>query len=110
MSLTESSPHEVAKIASTSAQQLAALPSVSRSHALDALHAALTTHKASILQANAKDIEAATKAAKDGKLSQSIVKRLDLNRPGKYEDMLQSILDVRDLEDPSKTKCYSALL
>lgn len=42
----------------------------------------------------------ATTASKDGSLSASLVKRLDLSRPGKYEDMLQGILDVRDLDDP----------
>ena len=30
----------------------------------------------------------------------SLVKRLDLSRPGKYDDMLQGILDVRQLDDP----------
>lgn len=42
----------------------------------------------------------ATTASKDGSLSASLVKRLDLSRPGKYEDMLSGILDVRDLPDP----------
>jgi len=44
----------------------------------------------------------ARKAAQDGELSLSIVSRLDLGKPGKWEDMLKGILDVRELEDPSK--------
>ena len=42
----------------------------------------------------------AKEASKDGKLSQSVLKRLDLSRPGKFDDMLQGILDVRNLPDP----------
>jgi glutamate-5-semialdehyde dehydrogenase len=42
----------------------------------------------------------AHQASANGELSQSVLKRLDLSRPGKYEDMLKGILDVRDLPDP----------
>ena len=42
----------------------------------------------------------AKQASHDGKLSQSVLKRLDLSRPGKFDDMLQGILDVRNLDDP----------
>ena len=42
----------------------------------------------------------AKQASHDGKLSQSVLKRLDLSRPGKFDDMLQGILDVRNLGDP----------
>ena len=45
-------------------------------------------------------MEFASQASKGGKMSSSLVKRLDLSRPGKYDDMLQGILDVRKLEDP----------
>ncbi|MCJ1483445.1 hypothetical protein MMC06_003612 [Schaereria dolodes] len=64
------------------------------------MHGALSSAKESILVANAKDLEAAKTAAEDGRLSQSVLKRLDLARKGKWEDMLQGILDVRELEDP----------
>lgn len=42
----------------------------------------------------------AKQASESGKLSQSVLKRLDLSRPGKFDDMLQGILDVRELDDP----------
>ena len=42
----------------------------------------------------------AKQASHDGKLSQSVLKRLDLARPRKFDDMLQGILDVRKLDDP----------
>ena len=62
--------------------------------------------KEDILAANAQDLELATKAAENGELSQSVLKRLDLGRKGKWEDMLQGILDVRDLVDPSEAAMH----
>ena len=102
MSLTDSSPLEIAKVASISSRSLAILPAQARNGALTAIHKALQEAKDTILAANARDLELATKAAEDGELSQSVLKRLDLGRKGKWEDMLQGILDVRELEDPGK--------
>ncbi|MCJ1468775.1 hypothetical protein MMC07_007405 [Pseudocyphellaria aurata] len=100
MSVTSSSPVEVAKAASISSQTLAILSSQARNDALTSIHQALAREKDTILAANARDVKLATKAAADGSLSQSVLKRLDLSRKGKWEDMLQGIVDVRDLEDP----------
>ena len=102
MSLTDSSPLEIAKVASISSRNLAILPTQARNDALTAIYKALQEAKDTILAANARDLELATKAAEDGELSQSVLKRLDLGRKGKWEDMLQGILDVRELEDPGK--------
>ncbi|KAL8710884.1 MAG: hypothetical protein Q9220_004689 [cf. Caloplaca sp. 1 TL-2023] len=100
MSLTDSSPAQIAKAAAVASRSLAVLPSSDRDDALTAIHHSLSQAKETILAANAKDLEIAGQAAADGQLSQSVLKRLDLGRPGKWEDMLQGILDVRDLEDP----------
>ncbi|KAI9848442.1 MAG: hypothetical protein M1837_000237 [Sclerophora amabilis] len=100
MSLTNSAPPEVAKAASISARRLAILPTQARNDALTAIHAALAAAKNDILKANARDLDLATKAAEEGQLSHSVLKRLDLGRSGKWEDMLRGILDVRELEDP----------
>ena len=102
MSLSNSSACEVAKAASVSSRSLATLPTEARNDALTAVHKALARSKEIILAANAKDLEFATKAAENGELSQSVLKRLDLGPKGKWDDMLQGILDVRDLEDPGK--------
>jgi len=104
MSLTESSAVEVARAASLASRRLATLSNTARNEALTALHAALLKNRDIILQANAKDVEAATHAAASGGLSQSVLKRLDLSRPGKYEDMLKGVLSVRDLDDPGGYK------
>ena len=103
MSLTDASPDDAAKAASRAALSLAILPEEARNHALDAIHNALKESQRDVLEANAVDLARASKAAEDGKLSQSLVKRLDLGRNGKYDDMLKGILDVRNLRDPSKT-------
>lgn len=100
-SLKASSPLEVAKAASVSSRSLAVLSAQARNDALTSIHQALAKAKDTIIAANTRDVQLAMKAAADGTLSQSILKRLDLSRKGKWEDMLQGILDVRDLEDPS---------
>ncbi|KAL9093541.1 MAG: hypothetical protein Q9165_003936 [Trypethelium subeluteriae] len=100
MSLTNASPIECAKAARVASRKLAILSTQERNNALTAIHNALAEAKESILMANKCDLVSATDASEKGELSQSILKRLDLGRPGKWEDMLQGILDVRRLEDP----------
>ena len=102
MSLTESSSLESAKAASLSSRTLATLSVEARNKALTDIHDALQREKDHILAANGRDVEAATAAAQEGSLSQAVLKRLDLRRPGKYDDMLKGILDVRKLEDPGR--------
>ena len=106
MSITNSTPIEVAKAASVASRTLAVLPTIARNKALTAIHDSLCAAKETILEANAGDVQEATKAAANGRLSQSVLGRLDLSRKGKWEDMLQGILSVRDLEDPSKKKVF----
>ncbi|AEO55916.1 hypothetical protein MYCTH_2300236 [Thermothelomyces thermophilus ATCC 42464] len=100
MSLTNASPADAAAAAKSASHVLATLSADARNEALTAIHAGLAAARDDILAANARDLESAKKAAADGKLSQSLVSRLDLGRKGKWEDMLQGILDVRDLDDP----------
>ncbi|KAF2088690.1 gamma-glutamyl phosphate reductase [Saccharata proteae CBS 121410] len=100
MSLTNADPMEAARAARLSSRKLAVLPARARNDALTAMHAALAKAQDDILAANARDLVAATQAAQSGELKESLIKRLDLGRKGKYEDMLQGILDVRELEDP----------
>ena len=103
MSLTNASPEEAARAAKQASRKLAVLSPKARNDALSAIHDALSSAKDKILQANATDLQAETKSAANGELNQSILKRLDLSRKGKWEDMLRGILDVRELEDPGTT-------
>lgn len=107
MSLTNGTPEEAARAARLASRKLAVLSTEDRNDALTAMHAALKEAKDEILEANACDLTAATTAAEHGELSRSLVKRLDLSKKGKYEDMLQGILDVRKLDDPSTFQHYT---
>jgi len=107
MSLTNALPADAAKAAKTASHTLAILPTSARNDALTAIHSALSQSKDDILAANARDLALARKAAEDGKLSLSIVSRLDLGKKGKWEDMLKGILDVRELEDPGMANLCS---
>lgn len=100
MSLTNASPEQAARAAKVSSRRLATLSTNARNAALDAIYDALANAREAILAANALDVELATKSAANGELSPSILKRLDLARKGKFDDMLQGIRDVRGLEDP----------
>ncbi|KAK3360295.1 glutamate-5-semialdehyde dehydrogenase [Lasiosphaeria hispida] len=100
MSLTNASPADAAQAAKSASHVLQTLPAATRNEALAAIHDGLAAARDDILAANARDLELARVAAADGRLSQSLVSRLDLGKKGKWEDMLKGILDVRDLEDP----------
>ncbi|KAL2758706.1 hypothetical protein ACRALDRAFT_1028906 [Sodiomyces alcalophilus JCM 7366] len=100
MSVTNASPAQAAQAAKSASHVLATLPASARNDALTAIHSILSSSRDSILAANAEDMELAKQAASDGELSSSLVSRLDLSKPGKYDDMLKGILDVRDLDDP----------
>lgn len=102
MSLTNASPEQAARAAKTSSRKLATLSVSARNAALDAIHDALANARETILAANAKDLEKAKASAENGELSPSILKRLDLGRKGKFDDMLQGIHGVRDLQDPGR--------
>ena len=103
MSLTNASPEQAARAAKISSRTLATLPTDARNAALDAIHDALASARDDILSANARDLELAQKSAADGELSHSILKRLDLSRKGKFDDMLEGIKNVRDLDDPGRS-------
>ncbi|KAK3327324.1 Aldehyde/histidinol dehydrogenase [Cercophora scortea] len=100
MSLTNASPLDAAQAAKSASHILATLPASARNDALTAIHTGLAAARDDILAANARDLELARAAAADGRLSQSLVSRLDLGKAGKWDDMLKGILDVRDLPDP----------
>ncbi|KAL8392832.1 hypothetical protein RB595_002859 [Gaeumannomyces hyphopodioides] len=100
MSLTNATAAEAAREAKAASHVLATLPAEARNDALTAMHDALAAARDDILAANARDMAQARRGAADGSLSPSLVSRLDLARPGKWEDMLKGVLDVRRLDDP----------
>ncbi|POY69904.1 putative Glutamate-5-semialdehyde dehydrogenase [Rhodotorula taiwanensis] len=79
--------------------------------ALIAVKDALTAAKQEILEANRKDIEAARDQVAAGSMSSSLLKRLDLESSAdKYDSMLQGILDVDSLPDPTGQVTYARTL
>ncbi|BGP25631.1 glutamate-5-semialdehyde dehydrogenase [Rhodotorula toruloides] len=71
------------------------LDSSERHTALPGLERALTNAKEEILEANRQDIKAAWEQVPAGKMSSSLLKRLDLQSSAdKYDSMLQGILDI----------------
>ena len=95
----ESQPRNMAAIAKEAAEAFAQLKTLSneeRSGALQKIHDGLKSAKSKVLESNKVDMENAQK----NNLSPSLIKRLDLSNSGKYDTMLQGILDVANLDDP----------
>lgn len=86
----------IAKEASEAFAQLKTLSNEERSGALQKIHDGLKIAKSKVLESNKVDME----NAKKNNLSPSLIKRLDLSNSGKYDTMLQGILDVANLADP----------
>ncbi|GAA6022083.1 hypothetical protein JCM11491_004746 [Sporobolomyces phaffii] len=106
-----SGAEQVARTAKESFDASQLLDSAERHKALIALKQALTTHKDEILTANRLDIEAAKEQVALGKMSSSLLKRLDLESSAdKYDSMLQGILDVDSLADPTGQVTYAKTL
>ncbi|KAJ3222413.1 hypothetical protein HDU78_011760 [Chytriomyces hyalinus] len=70
-----------------------------RNAALSLIHIALLENADKIQQENKADIEAATKLAESGALSQQLVKRLGLSG-SKFADMVQGVKDIEMMDDP----------
>lgn len=88
---------EVAHAARKAANSLKTATNDQRTAALKAIHDRLRDDKDKILEANRLDLELAESAD----LSPALIKRLDLTRPGKFDSMLQGVLDVAALDDPA---------
>ncbi|KAJ3412810.1 hypothetical protein HDV05_000216 [Chytridiales sp. JEL 0842] len=73
-----------------------------KSASLKAIHSTLQKNRDLILQANQKELDAARKEVAAGRMSEQLLKRLDLGAGGgKFEALLQGVLDVDKLEDPT---------
>ncbi|RPA81774.1 gamma-glutamyl phosphate reductase [Ascobolus immersus RN42] len=71
-----------------------------RNAALQHIFDSLVEQKAAILEANKKDVVDATVKVSKGELSGSLLSRLDLSSGMKYQQMLDSILEIKRMEDP----------
>ncbi|KAI5451806.1 glutamate-5-semialdehyde dehydrogenase [Naganishia albida] len=102
-----SSAEEIAKAARQAYEDSQLVDASERDLALRSIADHLASHRDEILAANAKDMEAANALLAEGKLSSSLVSRLDLTRPGKFDAMLQGIQEVVDLPIPTGRTTYA---
>ena len=89
---------DMARRARAAATHLAQTPSATKAKALQAAAAALRTSSAAILEANARDVAAATQNG----LSAAMIDRLRLD-PARLEAMAQGVAAVAQLDDPVGT-------
>jgi glutamate-5-semialdehyde dehydrogenase len=67
--------------------------------------------KDEILAANAQDVDAAKFEVADGKMDNSLLKRLDLkSNAGKFDDMIAGVEAVAALDDPNEEILDATLL
>ncbi|KAI9346415.1 glutamate-5-semialdehyde dehydrogenase [Zopfochytrium polystomum] len=94
---------DLARRARSASHALQSATAAQKSAALRSIHAALQAHSDTVLAANRLDLDAAAAEVATGKMSQSLLKRLDLGPAtgDKYQSLLQGVLDVEQLPDPT---------
>ncbi|KAG5647527.1 hypothetical protein DXG03_009464 [Asterophora parasitica] len=100
-------------IARTSKAAFEASQLISSSDRVEALHAIveeLKAKRAQVLAANKEDLEAAQIEVDAGRMSKSLLARLDLGSGDKWDSMLQGVLDVAALPDPTGAVTYATEL
>ena len=101
------SANEIAQAAKAAFEDSQLIPSAERVIALHHIREALQSNKAEILSANQEDLRAAQVEVDAGRMSDSLLKRLDLDKGDKWDSMLQGILDVAELSDPTGIVSYA---
>ena len=90
---------EKASIAKSAALKLANASTEEKDNALLRIAAAIDEDRDRILAANEKDLEAASKLTREGKMSKALLDRLKLDDV-KIDEIVTSVKDVAELEDP----------
>ncbi|KAF8967715.1 gamma-glutamyl phosphate reductase [Flammula alnicola] len=101
------SSEDIAKAAKAAFEESQLIPSSARITALEAIRKQLDLRKTEILAANVEDLKAAQAEVDAGRMSESLLKRLDLGKGDKWESMLQGITDVASLPDPTGIVTYA---
>ncbi|KAG6333524.1 hypothetical protein ID866_5560 [Astraeus odoratus] len=106
----DTSVEDIARAAKSAFESSQLLPSDVRKLALDKVAERLEASKAAILAANKEDMEAAQVEVDAGRMSNAMLKRLDLGRGDKWEAMVQGVRDVASLRDPTGIVTYATEL
>ncbi|TFK85726.1 gamma-glutamyl phosphate reductase [Polyporus arcularius HHB13444] len=101
---------DIAKAAKAAFEASQLIDSSEKVKALREIRKELEADKDAILEANRADLEAAQKEVDAGRMSSSLLKRLDLNKGDKWDSMLQGITDVANLPDPNGIVSYASEL
>ncbi|TFY75332.1 hypothetical protein EWM64_g8680, partial [Hericium alpestre] len=81
-----------------------------RVKALHEIRAELEASKDAIFAANTEDVNAAQAEVDAGRMSSSLLKRLDLRQGDKWDSMVQGVADVAQLPDPNGKVSYASEL
>ncbi|KAF4570076.1 hypothetical protein EYR40_009062 [Pleurotus pulmonarius] len=101
---------DIARAAKAAFEKSQLIPSSERIDALSEIKRQLESMKDAVLVANAEDLRAAREEVDAGRMSESLLKRLDLGRGDKWDSMLQGISDVANLPDPNGKVTYASEL
>ncbi|KAJ7210455.1 gamma-glutamyl phosphate reductase [Mycena pura] len=102
-----SSAEDIAKAAKSAFEDSQLISSAERVNALRHIRRALESNKAEILAANREDLKAAQVEVDAGRMSESLLKRLDLDKGDKWDSVLHGVTDVADLPDPTGIVSYA---
>ncbi|CAK5267309.1 unnamed protein product [Mycena citricolor] len=105
-----STAEEIAKAAKIAFEDSQLVASSERVNALHHIRRALESCKAEILAANKEDLQAAQVEVDAGRMTESLLKRLDLNKGDKWDSMLEGVSQVADLPDPTGIVSYAKAL
>ncbi|KAH8103868.1 gamma-glutamyl phosphate reductase [Cristinia sonorae] len=100
----------IAKAAKAAFENSQLIPLSERVKALHEIRKELENAKEAILEANKRDLEAAQHDVDAGRMSITLLKRLDLNKGDKWDSMLQGVTDVANLPDPTGVVSYASEL
>ncbi|KAF9269062.1 gamma-glutamyl phosphate reductase [Marasmius fiardii PR-910] len=101
---------DIAKAAKAAFEESQVIPSEERVKALRIIRDSLESNKTEILRANEEDLAAAKLEVDAGRMSEPMLKRLELNKGAKWDSMLQGVVDISNLPDPIGTVTYASEL
>ncbi|CAL1715357.1 unnamed protein product [Somion occarium] len=101
---------KIAKAAKSAFEASQLIPPAERVKALHEIRKELVNAKDDILVANLRDCLAAQAEVDAGRMSSSLLKRLDLTKGDKWDSLLQGITDVANLPDPTGIVTYASEL
>ncbi|KAF9531694.1 gamma-glutamyl phosphate reductase [Crepidotus variabilis] len=108
------SSEKIAKAAKSAFEESQLISSGERVKALKSIREQLAIQKDEILAANVEDLKVSRCTAQVevdvGRMSESLLKRLDLGKGDKWDSMLQGIDDVAALPDPTGNVSYAVEL